>query len=116
MYCPLQEHTLAEGTVFYLRMLHGKDFVPPDPTGIFIDVPIDKWYARWVEAAYAAEIVFPCSTDKGLRACPEEPLTRTLAGYIIAADVIDLKSVDPAIDAQFRQWLQCVVYELNWME
>ena len=226
MYCPLQEHTLAEGTVFYLRMLHGKDFVPPDPTGIFIDVPIDKWYARWVEAAYTAEILLPCSTDTELRACPEEPLTRamgaymmvkakgltlpppppapngngiwiskeeimslpttgsywdevksaadklpganavgghgsthdvltmaaamvairlndegrrrivaneileavnnhvendgnslsltrTLAGYIIAADVIDLKSVDPAIDAQFRQWLQYVVYELK---
>ncbi|MEE9508677.1 MAG: alginate lyase family protein [Anaerolineales bacterium] len=224
VYCPLQEHTIAEGSVFYIRMLHGQNFNPPDPVGIFVDVLIDKWYARWIEAAFAADILLPCEVEPELRACPEDPLTRamgaymmvkakgltlpppppggsgiwisteeimslptsgtywdevkaaadklpsenavgghgsthdvytmaaalvavrleddgrrrivadeileavnnhvendgnslsltrTLAGYIIAADVIDLKSFDPALDAQFRQWLQYVVYELK---
>lgn len=227
IYCPLQEHTIAEGSVFYLRMLHGQSFNPPNPTGIFIDVPINEWYAGWIEAAYTAEILLPCETEPELRACPQDPLTRamgaymmvnakglsmppqpppppggsgiwisteeimslptsgsyweevisaadklpsenaigghgsthdvftmaaalvahrldddgrrrivadeileainnhvendgnslsltrTLVGYIIAADVIDLKSFDPAIDAQFRGWLQYVVYELK---
>jgi hypothetical protein len=40
-------------------------------------------------------------------------LTRTLPGYIIAADLIDLANFDPGLDAQFRQWLRHVVYELK---
>jgi len=52
IYCPLQEHTRAEGSVFFLRMMHGVDYVPPDPSGIFGDVSLDWWGAKWVEAAY----------------------------------------------------------------
>lgn len=40
-------------------------------------------------------------------------LTRSLPGYIIAADLIDLQSVSPIIDAAFRQWLEFVVYVLK---
>lgn len=40
-------------------------------------------------------------------------LTRSLPGYIIAADLIDLKNFAPAIDSTFRDWLQFVVYELK---
>jgi len=40
-------------------------------------------------------------------------LTRTLTGYIIAADLIDLKTLDPAKDQKFRQWLEHVVYVLK---
>jgi hypothetical protein len=222
-YCPLQEHNIAEGSVFYLRILHGQNFNPPAAVGIFVDVPIEKWYARWIEAAYAADILLPCATEPKFRACPEDPLsramgaymmvnakgltmppspggegiwistaeimalptsgphwqeinsaadklpsenavgghgsthdvftmaaalvavrlddddrrrivadeileaannhvendgnslslTRTLTGYIIAADVLDLKNFDPTLDTQFRQWLQYVVYELK---
>jgi len=38
-------------------------------------------------------------------------LTRSLPGYIIAADLIDLKNFAPAIDSTFRDWLQFVVYD-----
>ena len=224
IYCPLQVHTVAEGTVFYLRMKNGSGYIPPDPTGIFADVPVDQWYARWVEAALAAGIVLPCETTPMLKACPEDPLTRamgaymmvratgltippdppggpgiwistkeimslptsgshweelvsaanqlpgavaegghgsthdvltmaaamvavrledqdrrrvvaneileavnnqvenegnslsltrTLTGYILAADIIDLDHFDPSIDAQFRAWLEHVVYQLK---
>lgn len=40
-------------------------------------------------------------------------LTRTLTGYIIAADLINLKALDPAKDQKFRQWLEFVVYQLK---
>jgi hypothetical protein len=224
IFCPLQVHTIAEGTVFFLRMQNGSDYNPPEPIGIFTDVPVSQWYARWVEAAYAAGILLPCETTPELRACPDAPLTRamgaymmvratdltmppdppggsgiwisteeimslptsgphwdeivsaanqlpgaaaqgghgsthdvltmaaalvavrlqdegrqrivaneileavnnqvendgnslsltrTLTGYILAADIIDLKRFDPSIDAQFRTWLQYVVYELK---
>jgi hypothetical protein len=42
IYCPLQEHTRTEGSVFFLRMLHGADYVPLDPVGVFSDVPTDS--------------------------------------------------------------------------
>jgi hypothetical protein len=83
VYCPLQEHTLAEGAVFYLRMLNGPDFEPPDPTGIFQDAPVDEWYARWVEAAYNEGIYPPCQTTPQLLACPEDPLTRAMGAYMM---------------------------------
>jgi hypothetical protein len=50
VYCPLQGHTRAEGSVFFLRMMHGSDYVPPEPIGLFADVTIEAWYADWAEA------------------------------------------------------------------
>jgi hypothetical protein len=82
IYCPLQGHTRAEGAVFYLRMLHGTDYIPPDPSGIFADVPLDIWYAKWVEAAFNAGLIEPCGTNP-LRFCPEDPLTRAVAAYMM---------------------------------
>ena len=40
-------------------------------------------------------------------------LTRSLPGYIIAADLIDLKNFAPDVDAAFRSWLERVVYRLR---
>jgi hypothetical protein len=82
-YCPLQEHTMAEGAVFYLRMLNGSDYEPPDPTGIFQDAPLDEWYTKWVEAAYNAGIYPSCQTSPQLLACPEDPLTRAMGAYMM---------------------------------
>ena len=82
MFCPTQEHSRAEGTVFFLRMLHGVDYVPPDPTGFFNDVPTSYWGARWIEAAHAAGIIPACDEDANLF-CPEEPLTRAMAAYMM---------------------------------
>ena len=83
IYCPLQEHTLAEGSVFYLRMKNGADYEPPDPTGIFSDVPEDEWYAPWVEEAYNAGILMPCQTEPELMACPLDPLDRAMGAYMM---------------------------------
>jgi hypothetical protein len=83
IYCPLQEHTIAEGVVFYLRMKNGADYVPPDPTGIFSDVPLNEWYARWIEEAYNAGILIPCQESPQLMACPLDPLDRAMAAYMM---------------------------------
>jgi hypothetical protein len=83
IYCPLQEHTIAEGCVFYLRMKNGSDFEPPDPTGIFHDVPTNGWYARWVEDAYNAGILLPCQLEPELMACPLDPLDRAMGAYMM---------------------------------
>jgi hypothetical protein len=83
VYCPLQEHTIAEGAVFYLRMKNGPDYEPPDPTGIFSDVPLGEWYARWVEDAYNAGILIPCQESPQKMACPLDPLDRAMGAYMM---------------------------------
>ena len=84
LYCPWQGHTRAEGCVFYLRMLKGYDFTPPPPSSrVFADVPLDAWYAGWVQEAYAAGLLGPCSSEPELRYCPEDPLTRAAAAYML---------------------------------
>ena len=83
LYCPGRDNTIAEGCVFFLRMLHGADHEPPPPSGIFGDVPEDAWYARWVEEAYHAGILMPCQTEPVLYACPLNPLDRAMAAYMM---------------------------------
>jgi hypothetical protein len=83
VYCPFQQHTIAEGTVFYLRMLNGPLFEPGEAIGIFADVPKDAWYAKWVEEAYHAGILILCETTPSMRACPNDPLTRAMAAYMM---------------------------------
>jgi hypothetical protein len=83
IYCPDQEHTRAEGCVFYLRMLYGADYVPADPKGYFADVDPEMWYAKWVDAAWEAGIAEPCGTEPELLFCPEDGLTRAVAAYMM---------------------------------
>jgi hypothetical protein len=83
VYCPLQEHTRAEGTVFFLRMLNGAGYIPPAPTGIFADVPVDYWGAKWIEAAYSAGLITACETSPQLRFCPDAPLDRAMGAYMM---------------------------------
>ena len=84
VYCPWQGHTRAEGCVLYLRMLNGADFDPPQPAGqTFSDVPLDSWYGKWVQAAYDAGLIPPCQTSPELRFCPDAPLSRGLAAFMM---------------------------------
>ena len=84
LYCPLQGHTRAEATVFFLRMLNGAAYAPPSPTTLlFADVPLNQWYAKWVHAAFAAGLTLPCQSSPGLRFCPNDPMTRDMAAYMM---------------------------------
>ncbi len=82
-YCPLQQHTVAEGTVFFLRMMNGTDYRPPPPQGIFADVDTNAWYADWVEEAYRRGMLRPCQSQPQLKACPLDPLTRAYGAYMM---------------------------------
>jgi hypothetical protein len=90
-YCPDLGHTRAEATVFYLRMMHGSDYTPPqEGVPIFADVlPTDWagipiWYFDWVNAAYGSGLVQDCGTDmSGMYFFPEDPLTRAEAACMM---------------------------------
>jgi hypothetical protein len=66
-------------------------------------------YARTGNAAYRAKaanaILAAIGTERGGRTLA---LGRNLPGYVIAADLIDLRSYDAARDQQFRSWLSTV--------
>lgn len=90
-YCPQAEHLRAEATVFFLRMLNGESYEPPQPVSqVYDDVPIGAnapWFSRWVAAAYAAGLTEGCEApdergDNLFR--PDEPLTRAEAACMMA--------------------------------
>jgi hypothetical protein len=83
VYCPLEEHTRTEGTVFFLRMMYGAEYEPLAPEGIFIDVEVDYWGAKWIEAAYNAGLIPACETEPDLRFCPDDPLDRAMGAYMM---------------------------------
>jgi len=86
-FCPDQGHTRAEATVFFLRMLRGVDYVPPEPGELFYsDVARGAWYAKWVTAAQQAGLTSECE-DPANRADdrfrPAEPITRAEAACMM---------------------------------
>jgi hypothetical protein len=84
VFCPWQANTRAEGSVFFLRMLRGPGYSPPRPaTQTFADVPLDTWFAPWVEMAYQDGLIPPCATSPDLRFCPNDPLTRAMAAHMM---------------------------------
>jgi glucose/arabinose dehydrogenase len=82
LYCPNSQHTRAEGSVFFLRIQNGSAYEPPTPSGIFSDVSPSAWYVGWVEAAFNQGILPACATSP-LRFCPESPLDRAWAAYMM---------------------------------
>jgi hypothetical protein len=85
-YEPLRNLNRAEGTVFFVRMLKGKDYVPPTPTiKYYSDVPLQEWYARWVYDSYL--LFKDCEDDvnrKDSRFRPLEGMTRAEAASMMA--------------------------------
>jgi hypothetical protein len=82
VYCPLRNHTRAEGSVFFLRIKNGVAYTPPTPTGIFSDVDLAAWYSGWAEAAYSEGLLPACSATP-LQFCPDDPLDRSWAAYMM---------------------------------
>jgi len=61
IFCPLTQHTRAEATVYFERMLNGPDFQPSEPgTAIYDDVPLGLWYTKWVDAAQRDGLLQEC--------------------------------------------------------
>jgi hypothetical protein len=81
-FCPNQQHTRAEGSVFFLRIKNGAAYEPPPATGAFADVFPGDWYYDWAEAAYNEGILPACDTDP-LSYCPNAPLDRAWAAYMM---------------------------------
>jgi hypothetical protein len=82
LYCPERQHTRAEGAVFYLRIKNGAGYTPPPATGMFDDVSSGDWFYDWIEAAYVQGLLPECGSDP-LRICPNDPLDRGMAAFMM---------------------------------
>ncbi len=74
LYCPETDVNRAMMAVFLLRIKHGKNYTPPQATGIFDDVPVTHWAADWIEQLYREKITVGCSASP-LRYCPDSSVT-----------------------------------------
>lgn len=67
-------------------------------------------YARTGDLTYRAQVLSALHAVIGSEAGGETlALGRELAAYVLAADLIGLRSVDPAFDSTFRGWLAALV-------
>jgi len=84
-YCPTDYVTRAQMAVFLLKGIHGSSYLPPNPTGIFSDVPTNHWAARWIEQLYREVITGGCALYP-LRYCPEDSTTHAqMAVFLLRA-------------------------------
>jgi hypothetical protein len=67
-------------------------------------------YARTGTASYRTAVIAALKAAKGTENGGETlALGRNLSGLVIAADLISLKTADPAFDAVFRTWLRSLL-------
>ena len=84
LYCPNNSVTRQQMAVFILKALHGQDYVPPDCTGSFGDVPCPSQYANWIEQLAAEGVTTGCG---GGNYCPLDPVTRQqMAVFLLKAE------------------------------
>jgi Subtilase family len=84
-YCPEDPTNRTQMAVFLGKAVHGSNFTPPSPTGIFNDVPESYWAADWIEQFYNDGITSGCGTNP-LRYCPTNPATRAqMAIFLLRA-------------------------------
>jgi hypothetical protein len=74
-YCPADPVTREQMAVFLLKALEGSGYTPPDPTGVFGDVPTDDPFAPWIEDLAGRQITGGCQTDP-LLYCPLRQTSR----------------------------------------
>jgi hypothetical protein len=84
-YCPTQSVTRGEMAVFLLGATHGVGYQPPEATGVFVDVPLDHPFARFIEQLSTEAITGGCGTNPP-RYCPDQPVTRgQMAVFLVRA-------------------------------
>ncbi len=95
MFCPNEELTRLDAVIFALRIKFniydelgnlGFAYTPPAAKGtILVDMTDQGYYGTaWAEAAYANHLLPACGFKGGKPLfCPDEPVTRAWAAYII---------------------------------
>ncbi|MGB6896688.1 MAG: LamG-like jellyroll fold domain-containing protein, partial [Dehalococcoidia bacterium] len=83
LYCPNNPTLRNQMAVFLVRAKHGEDFIPPQATGLFDDVPLDGFFDRYIEQLHTDGITLGCGTNP-LRYCPNEQVSRAEMAVFLA--------------------------------
>lgn len=114
-YCPLNNVLRAEMAVFLVRGGHGVSFVPPDPIGLFADVPASYWAAPQIEQVYIDGLTTGCAAGP-LRFCPDSQLTRAeMAVFLLRAEHGTLY-VPPAATGTLFADVSAAFWAAPWIE
>ena len=82
-FCPDAIVNRQQMSAFLLKTLEGSSYVPPDPTGIFTDVPVGNLFARWIEELYNRQVTGGC-VQSPLQYCPLNPTNRQqMAAFLV---------------------------------
>ncbi len=95
LYCPGATTLRGQMAVFLLASLEGSEYTPPDPAGIFDDVPVSDLFAPWIEELAGRGITAGCSSDPPLY-CPGDPVTRQQMAVFLLASLEGSEYTPPA--------------------
>src|SRR3990170_4693115 len=73
--------TRAEISVLIVRSRHSVAFVPPTPSGVFPDVPVEHWGAGWIEQAASDGDM---GALNGSMFLPDSPATRADIAVLVS--------------------------------
>jgi hypothetical protein len=117
-FCPDQVMSRPEAAVFILRGAHGADFLPASPVASsFVDVPLEAWYARWVQALWEQGYTTGCGSDSngGLQYCPWQTHTRAEATVLFLRLRHGVTYEPPAPSAQNFGDVQLDAWYARWV-
>lgn len=97
-YCPTAEVSRGQMAPFLLKAKLGSSYVPPAPTGIFLDVPTDHPFAAWIEDLSLRGITNGCG---GGNYCPSNPVTRGQMAVLLLKTKLGSSYVPPAATGIF---------------
>jgi hypothetical protein len=112
VYCPADTVTRDQMAVFLERGIHGSGYSPPAPSGIFDDVPVDYWAAKWIEALYNDGVTGGCG---GNNYCPGDPVTRAQMAVFLLRSKHGAAYDPPAATGQFND-VPTDYWAADWIE
>ena len=72
-YCPETTVTRAQMSIFLLKAKYSSAYTPPNPIGVFTDVPVGYWADKWIEQLAVEGITSGCGAGTY---CPDNSVTR----------------------------------------
>jgi hypothetical protein len=79
LFCPFADVSRGSMSVWLVKGLMGSSFVPPAPTGVFVDSPVAHVWTPYIELFRLMGISPGCSGEGGSTFCTNSSITRSAA-------------------------------------
>jgi hypothetical protein len=112
-YCPDATNTRQQMAVFLLKSKFGAGHVPPEPVGMFPDVPVASPFAPWIEEVASLQISVGCG---GGNFCPLAPVTRGQMAVFLLKALFGSDYVPPAATGMLFGDVPLGSFAAAWIE